>query len=165
MIYRAMGSLGFVAAARSVWAVGPDKEEPRRMIFTPLKSNLAGQTDALAYTVIPSPENCDVPVIDWEEDPVPAVTLQAPSREHGAAESTRQAAEWLTEALADGAVPTKEIERLAQNARIGRNALLRARQVVGVTSSPSGQSGAWMLALPAAYPALFDEDDVDVVPF
>ncbi|NQT88900.1 AAA family ATPase [bacterium] len=169
MIYRAMGSLGFVAAARSVWAVVPDKETPRRIIFTPLKSNLAGQTDALAYTVIPHPENWDVPVIDWEEDPVPPATVQTlfngPTHASDASDTTQKASEWLTEVLADGPLPVQQVRDMSRDEGIGYNALVRARQKLGVTSRPSSRRGAWELALPGASPALFADEEEAVVPF
>ena len=39
-MYRTTGSLAWVAAARAVWAVGRDQENPERIIMLPVKMNL-----------------------------------------------------------------------------------------------------------------------------
>ena len=51
-MYRAMGSLAFVAAARAAWAVCRDKTDPRRRLMLAVKNNLAADVaDGLAFTI------------------------------------------------------------------------------------------------------------------
>jgi predicted ATP-dependent serine protease len=50
-IYRAMGSMGVVAAARAVWTVCGDRNNPGRHLMVPVKNNLAGAVRGLAYTI------------------------------------------------------------------------------------------------------------------
>jgi putative DNA primase/helicase len=50
-IYRSIGSIGFVAAARAVWAVIKDRDNPRRWLMLPAKNNLAPDALGLAYTL------------------------------------------------------------------------------------------------------------------
>ncbi|HUT33009.1 MAG TPA: AAA family ATPase, partial [Planctomycetota bacterium] len=71
LLYRTMGSLAFVAAARAVWAVGPDRapaaapELAGRRLFLPVKCNLAGGVTGLAYRVVPSADDPEVPILAW----------------------------------------------------------------------------------------------------
>ena len=66
-IYRAMGSLAFAAAARAVWAVIKDPDNPQRRLFLPVKNNLGGDMSGLAYTIeADGPDGA--PVVAWEPD-------------------------------------------------------------------------------------------------
>ncbi|MBU0639064.1 MAG: AAA family ATPase, partial [Planctomycetes bacterium] len=68
-IYRAMGSLAFVAAARAVWAVVRDEDDEtgRRRLFVPVKNNLGADETGLAYALEPAGQTASV---QWESDPV-----------------------------------------------------------------------------------------------
>ncbi len=68
-MYRAMGSLAFVAAARAVFAVAKDRSDPVRRLMVPIKCNLATDTMGLAYALMPS-DVPDVPTVVWSADPV-----------------------------------------------------------------------------------------------
>ncbi len=70
-LYRAMGSLAFVAAARAVWAVVKDKDDPlgRRRLFLPLKNNLGDDQSGLAYTLTAQFSD-ETPIVAWESEPV-----------------------------------------------------------------------------------------------
>jgi putative DNA primase/helicase len=48
---RVTGSFAFVAAARSVFTVVRDKDNPERRVFAPAKNNLGPDVDALAFRV------------------------------------------------------------------------------------------------------------------
>jgi hypothetical protein len=50
-MYRAIGSLAFVAAARGAWVICQDPHDTRRGLFLPLKNNLASGVGGLAYTI------------------------------------------------------------------------------------------------------------------
>jgi hypothetical protein len=68
-IYRAMGSLAFVAAARAAWLVAKDPKQPQRRLFMPLKNNLAADTSGLAFK-IESDATTSQPIIHWSPDPI-----------------------------------------------------------------------------------------------
>jgi hypothetical protein len=50
-LYRALGSVAFVAAARVVFAIGTDKDDTDRRIMVAVKSNLAAMAAALAFRI------------------------------------------------------------------------------------------------------------------
>jgi hypothetical protein len=55
-IYRAAGSMGFVASARAIWTVSSDCVDPTRQLLLPLKNNLGPTAHGLAYSTIPHPQ-------------------------------------------------------------------------------------------------------------
>ena len=86
-LYRAMGSLAFVAAARAAYVVTKDEHNPQRRLFLPVKNNLAQDTTGLAYTVVTAPNGA--PVMAWEPDPIVITADEAlvpiePNEEHTA---------------------------------------------------------------------------------
>ena len=60
--YRSLGSVAFVNAARSVWAVGKHYEEDSRVHFIQTKRNYTGNVPGLCYTYQPPPENSVEPL-------------------------------------------------------------------------------------------------------
>jgi len=53
-VYRALGSIAFLAAARTVWMVttDPDNPEGKRRLLTPTKQNVLIDPLGLAFSVI-----------------------------------------------------------------------------------------------------------------
>jgi hypothetical protein len=98
-IYRAVGSIAFAAAARTVLAVAADPERDDRRIMAAVKSNLAASPAALADTL------SDGRLV-WAAEPVSQVDvdtlLSGPVLDR---QERRAADEWLQERLADGPVP------------------------------------------------------------
>lgn len=58
-----MGSLAYVAAARSVLAVGRDPNKPTRRVLVQIKSNLAAMAPGLGFSI---PDGA----LLWDTDPV-----------------------------------------------------------------------------------------------
>ena len=151
LIYRAMGSLGFVAASRAVWAVLPDREEPGRMLLAPIKCNLAERPTALAFRIVRSPGATGAPALAWEPEPVEFATGDErwTARVPRDAE-WRAAAEWLREALARGAVSCEKVEELAREKGIPRYSLLRAKRHIGAVADRDASHYSWVWRLPGA---------------
>ncbi len=152
-MYRAMGSLAFVAAARAAWAVARDRDDPagRRRLFLPVKNNLSLEQTGLAFELRPAG---DVAVVTWEAGAVEVSADEAlgppPRRAPGPkAERRDEAAEWLRAALAGG---PRLVAELAEEAReaMGFSAptLRRARKVLGVMAFRQMVPGAWFWRLP-----------------
>ncbi|HUT36440.1 MAG TPA: AAA family ATPase [Planctomycetota bacterium] len=152
VIYRAMGSMAFVAAARAVWAVGPDRGAAGRLLFLPVKCNLAGGVTGMAYRVVPSPQDARVPVVAWEPEPVELTAAEALEEAGVALGRREQAAAWLEELLADGPLPSLEVERRAREAGLARRTLMRAKGDAGAVAFRQSRQGAWLWGLAAARP-------------
>jgi hypothetical protein len=107
-IYRAMGSLAFVAAARAAWLVAKDPKQPQRRLFLPIKNNLAADTSGLAFT-IESDAMTSQPIIHWSPEPidVSAETIAGKTHPGGRPDAEREdAKDWLRNRLANGPAPS-----------------------------------------------------------
>jgi hypothetical protein len=148
-IYRSMGSLAFAAAARAVWGVVKDKEKADRRLFLPVKNNLAGDTQGLAYS-FEFPNASGPPVVTWERE---AVTISADDAMSGEPKVDRnrvrkEAAEWLKTNLADGAIPSVDLFERAKESGISVRTLRRAARGIGVHMDK--RQGHWQWKLPKA---------------
>jgi len=159
VLYRGMGSLATVAAARAVWAVGPDPgptghhQASGRILLLPVKCNLVGAVPGLAYRIVPSPQCADVPVLAWEEGSL-ALTAQEAFDSAALPSLTprERAMAWLEEALGKGAVPALEVEQRARAIGFSRRTLMRARAELGVCAFHEGMGAPWLLRLPDEEP-------------
>jgi len=150
-IYRMLGSVGFVASARSVLCVGKDRGDPngRRRFLALLKGNLCPDAPALAYQLNPSSTAPHVPIVAWEPGPVNVNAedvLRVDDGEDrddpGAAE---EAWEWLRSRLAAGPEPAKIILQEAQEDGISHKTLRREKRRHGVLSVRHGVGWAWTM--------------------
>jgi hypothetical protein len=72
--HRVLGSVAFTNAARLVFAIGPDPEDPERRLLVPVKSNLCREAPTLAFRL----EDADgVALVVWETEPVENVTADS----------------------------------------------------------------------------------------
>jgi len=154
VMYRTMGSLAFVSAARAVWAAVPDpasKGSPQaagRMLFLPVKCNLAGGVTGMAYRIVPHPDNPALPTVAWEPHPVEMSVEEA--LEAAPKPTPRErAAEWLEELFSAGPMLTTEVERRAAAAGFSRITLRRARRELGVQAYRHSLTDPWQVRLPA----------------
>jgi len=154
-LYRAMGSLGFVAAARAYWVLSRDPDDPKRVLMLPGKQNLAPDVGGLAFRVEESPDFPGVPVLAWEDHavtvPVDEVLGAGGGDDRRAVE---RAAEWLGEALADGPVSMKELQRMARESGHAWPTVERAKNKAGINSDRQGfgPGAVWYWALPDPQP-------------
>lgn len=149
-VYRAMGSLAFVAAARSAWLFAADPADPKRRLFLSAKSNIAPDTAGLAYTTEPGNGG---PVIAWHADAVTMTADQAlADAERGNAEPNAidAATEWLRESLAAGPMPADDVQAGAKAESFSRRTLTRAKAALGVKSTRQGfgNGSRWVWSLP-----------------
>jgi putative DNA primase/helicase len=155
-LYRSMGSLAFAAAARAVWYVTKDRDDPARRLFLPAKMNLCRDPSGLAYRIV-GDGICE-PRIDWEQDPVPLTADDALAAETEAAiDSTdrEQVVDWLKEVLDAGPLPARDVQAQARECGFSSATLRRAKKDVGVlvTREGYGKEGKWRWKLPAAIDA------------
>jgi hypothetical protein len=155
-IYRAMGSLAFVAAARAAWLVAKDPRSAQRRLLLPMKNNLAPDVTGLAFT-IESQAATTVPAIHWSPDPVAssAESIVGNSRPRGRPDHQREdAMDWLKSRLASGPAPAADVLEEADGHGINKETLRRAfRALRGeAVKDGFGPFGQWLWKLPAASP-------------
>ena len=158
-LLKTQGSVGFVAAARAVWGVAKDKDNPSRRLFMPLKNNLGTDETGLAYSIeeyhLEGTETDDRPRIKtsrilWENQLITQSAEEVfgtmPEEERTAVDDAEQ---FLRDILQYGPVPTKEIELQARKSCLSITTLRRAKIRLKVKPSKMvGASGAWQWAMP-----------------
>jgi hypothetical protein len=162
-IYRTMGSLAFIAAARAAWLVSKDPKNTQRRLFMPLKNNLAADVTGLAFH-IESHALTSQPIIHWSREPiaVSAETIVGNARPKGRPDEEREdAMQWLCRRLAGGPAPASDVQEEAEAHGIKEITLRRAfRQLCGeaikVGDFPFGQ---WRWRLPDGSSPASHEDD------
>jgi len=141
-IYRATGSLAFVAAARSVLAVTKDQDEQSRRLVLPMKNNLGNDSTGMAYR-IETAEN-GAPVVMWEPDPVDIDINVALNGESDDFRSERKdAIDWLESELSGGPVSATDLQKRARAAGHSWSTVKRAKSELSVESRKTGMKGGW----------------------
>jgi putative DNA primase/helicase len=158
-VYRVTGSLGFVAAARTVWSVSRDEHDHERRLMLPIKNNLARDTNGLAYSLHAADENA-TPCVAWEDETVAMIAddvLNGGDDEPGKT-ATEEAAEWLRDLLAAGPIKPAEVIAKARDAGYSESTVQRAKRRAGVESvaerdGDNKMTGwAWKLREPDSQP-------------
>jgi hypothetical protein len=156
---RFIGSIAFIAAARSAFVVtaDPDSDMPGRRLFLPVKNNLAPLGDGLSFQIEQHMIAGDIcaSMAVWGGD---TVTKTADAILAAGAEDSPQrteAAEFLRACLADGPKPSKDIEADAKGAGLSWRTVMRAKGDVGIVCNPQSVSreggppiNKWFWSLP-----------------
>jgi len=140
-VYRTMGSLAFTAAARTVWCVVIDKDNPERRLFLPIKNNIAKDMTGLAFSIEDEPEHPGVAVVKWEPEPVtvPAeVALREESEWQPKKSAVDEAAAFLLEILAEGPLAVKDLKSAASENGHSWATIRRAKKQIGAESFRKG---------------------------
>jgi len=146
-MYRATGSLAFVAAARAVFIVTRDQDDPERRLFLPIKNNLGTDREGFAYRVIQADNGA--PIIDWENEYITINADDALAFLSNEDKSERQeAVAFLEDELQKGAVEAKELFKNAEACGISKRTLCRAKSELGVESYKKDFAGKWAWRLP-----------------
>lgn len=147
-IHRTQGNVAFVAAARAVFAVAEDREDPTRRLFLPVKMNIAPKPPGLAYRLVASG---DVARLEWETEPVDVNVDDALAGPElpGDRSEREEAKDFLRDLLTDGAVSANEVKKHAKAAGIADRTLFRAKTDLAVKVEKTGFRDGWTWALPA----------------
>lgn len=154
-MYRGLGSIGTIAAARSAFLVAPDPRDDsanQRRLFVGVKSNLASLPDALAFNLVED-ARFRTSRIEWSNDPVQISAEEALfSRVRREDVGLSSAVAFLTSQLTSGPKPTAEIERLGEEHGIAKRTVERARECMRiVTHKAKGElNSSWFMHLPGA---------------
>ena len=147
-LYRPMGSLAFIAAARAAYIVVKDKDKPDRRLMLPAKNNIAKDTTGMAYSLITADNG--MPRLVWESEPITIPVDEALAGSNVPEEHTETdwAILFLQGLLAKGPVVAREAIKQAREAGVGEKALRRAREQLGIKPTKGGFEGGWVWALP-----------------
>ncbi len=148
-LYRASGSIAFVAAARAVWFFAKSPDDPHQRLMLPGKMNLAPDQTGLSYRLEAKEGTA---VVAWGA----AVSVQADAvlEPEGAERQSERfdAMDWLRERLANGAVAQRELKSDAAKEGFSWATMRRAKDVLGVATEKAGYQGAWQWCLKGAQP-------------
>jgi hypothetical protein len=152
-MYRGGGSIGISGAARVGLLVGRSPQDESEVILAQTKNNVAREQASLAFAVVPSSKDAEVPVVDWRgESELSAQDLVCPPPGEGAAAPAReQAEELLREVLASGTAAATDVYDEAERRGIRKATLRRAREALGVVCERVGgisSAGRWYWSLP-----------------
>lgn len=143
-IYRTTGSLAFVAAARSTWAVVKDKSDNRKRLFLPVKCNLSEDIEGLSFRIADG-------TVAWDAEPV-KTTADRAMDDSPDASAEEEAAAWLRATLMEGDEYVKQLMRGANEAGHSWSTVKRAKHRMKVTTYKEGwgSAGSWKWSLSVA---------------
>jgi hypothetical protein len=150
-LYRGGGSIGIVGAARSGLLIAKHPEDDGRRVLASIKSNLAAPAPSLVFGL--SSTASGAVRVDWKgESNLDASALLAAPTDHEERSALSEAQEFLREVLADGPLPSKDVENEGRDASIEPRTLKRAKQKLGIISERQGgigERGRWYWRLPS----------------
>ena len=148
-MYRTVGSIAFVAAARSAWAVVKDQAEPSRRLLLPVKNNLGNDDSGLAYE-LKTAEN-GAGFVAWEPGSIKIDVDEALGRpEDSDTSALDDAVQWLESELFQGPVQVKELQTHAKQNGHSWRTVERAKKKLGVMAKKElGPSRRWRWHLPS----------------
>jgi hypothetical protein len=141
-IYRTMGSLAFVAAARAAFGVVTDRDDKQRRLFLPVKTNLSPHLDGLAFSIqtkwIAGPHGeLASATVEWEPEPV-EISVDEAMGSPIAGDDDQDAEAWLQEALEHGPMPSTELLYQAKQHGFGNKVIRKAFKRLGGTTKKDG---------------------------
>ena len=151
-LYRAQGTIAFVAAARTVFAVGRDSDNPDRRIFVCVKNNLAVHPPALAFSIV---DQAGRGRLEWEKGPVNGVdadSILSMSITGDEREDRNSVERFLRQLLRDGPVASTEVYVAARQNGFSESTVNRAKARLDIDAVKTGQPGEkgqkWYWVLP-----------------
>ncbi len=140
-VYRTTGSLAFPAAARAVWMVTEDRDDPDRRLLLPVKMNLCKSPGGLAYHI------GDNNTLQWESGRVDLraddACADVAKRPGPKAHKRDAAVEWLKKLLSPGALKSSDVKQAAADAGISWHVVRDAQSELGITPYQQHFGGPW----------------------
>src|SRR5262249_46001037 len=147
------------AAPRIAFAVLEDPDDSSRRLFLHAKNNLSVPPQGLAFrlkqTIVGTPgKGIAASRVEWESEPVDMTASEAMAgdKDNARDRDQREAIEFLTELLAAGRQPAKEVQEVAKDHMIAPITLRRARERMGVLIQREGfgKDGVSYWSLPSS---------------
>ena len=155
-LYRASGSLDFVAAARIVHGVAADPEAEGRRVFVPVKCNIAAMPEGLGFSIGEQGVVFDGLPVTLDA----ATAFSTRSIDHEERSEREMAKTFLREELADGPLLANTVYAAAKDHGFSRVTVRRAADDLHVVKHKSGYQGPWMWTLPKDASACAGPEDV-----
>jgi hypothetical protein len=125
-LYRGAGSIGFLGACRSGWLLACPPNQPDQRVLAQVKNNLAPRQPSLAFSVQDSEAG---PRLLWHGDsPLSADDLLGTGAPTAPLLPRDQARAFLSDALAEGPVTSRDLWEAATSLGLSERTLYRARQ-------------------------------------
>ncbi len=138
-MYRVMGSIGQIAAARTAWVIQPDKENKDRRLLLCLKNNLCREQSGLAFEIKDSR-------VEYEPGIITETADEAFEDESNTGPGVQEAIEFLDEYFAREPEPlVTEIWKNAYKAGISNRTLKRAKAKMDIKSNKYPAGWRWKL--------------------
>lgn len=154
-INAAIGSIGFTGVVRAAFMVEKDPDDADRRLFLQIKNNIARDAGGLAFRIGQHMIDGGIvaSAIYWDAERVTCTADEVlAANESGSDRSTRtEAEEFLSEFLASGPRPQKEVKEHAEGADISWATIKRAKKALGVKADRVGGAagtGRWEWSLP-----------------
>jgi hypothetical protein len=150
-LYRVIGSIGFTAAARTVYFLSRDPDHQEQLLLLPGKANLApAKMAGISYELksVDLGGGIVAPRVAWHDVPEmrSADEILNPPKRQGAAPERLDAGTWLREALAAGPRPVRELKELAgEELRCSWRTVERAAAQLGVIGDGEYEQRGWRL--------------------
>ncbi|HEV2438840.1 MAG TPA: DnaB-like helicase N-terminal domain-containing protein [bacterium] len=165
ILARVSGSVGIVAAARSVFLVARDLEDEKACLFAHAKSNLSPLAPTRRFRIegrnVASPDGTiSTSGVAWLGDAPDVRACDLFPRDDAENRGEiQEAMEWLRDALSRGPRPAKEIYAQAQAETFSKATLKRAKERLGVQSQKDDFRGGWYWTIPHDEEAQGDDEE------
>ena len=154
-VHRVMGSLGFVAAARSVYAFVRDPADPDQRLFLPIKNNLGADKKGLSCSIdVDSSQNLrpSPAFLRWDDDPVDnqridEVLTQSSPRVQARKAKEAEIEKWLLGKLTKFRVRSKRIFKQGKKRGYAERTVRKVLEDIGTVCEQDGFHGGWAYRL------------------
>lgn len=156
-LYRGLGSIDIVAAARSVIQVDCDDEDENMRVLKHIKSSLAQKGNEIRFSIDP----CGNVVWRTNDEPL-GNTLLSESKEEKKHYHTKQelAVEMMRSILANGPVEAKTVEKELIAVGMSERTIKIAKKAISVISQKSSGKWYWCLQTPdGKYPEIMEKKE------
>jgi putative DNA primase/helicase len=155
---RIADSVAFGALARHCFVVTDDPEN-ERLLLVKAKNNLAPDVKALSYSIRAVHAGNDhrdgraiyAPRVEWGHEHVEISATQAMRAEANGTAATnprKEAKDFLSDILANGPMPQKDIEEAVKGESFSMRTIKTAKKEMGIVSEKTGLDGGWVWRLP-----------------
>lgn len=151
-MYRAAGSLAFVAAARAAYLVERDPDDQAFRLMLPIKNNLAKDTCGFRFSIAEADNGA--PYVRWADQAVvegadELLARIAVPREAATDSRVREVCDWLKAELADGLPHSAaQLWEESEGKGFSKRAVKQACVSLGLHKRQIGFRGAWHWQLP-----------------